>query len=270
MDKYEEETGKKAIWRDSITEGFKKWQRGEEIYGKDKKGISILVSDETKSTWQAFAKLHDFSTVSKLIRKSVEFYMENNSFEWSLLNVSRISYALKGPLTTIQGFSQLIITNEADEINPDTLSKIREIYEQSLSLEEIIDQLLTNIESETLAYDIIYIEDDESTQKVMIEFFKSKGFTCLGVSTGSDGIEEINRSIPKMILLDIILPDKNGYDICKMLKSNIKTKDIPIYFITALPENEVRDKIDETGADGYILKPFKLHHFNEVLKKLKS
>ena len=56
MKQYEEETGKKAIWRDMITEGFKKWKKGEKIYDKDKERITFYLSPEIKEKWQIFAK----------------------------------------------------------------------------------------------------------------------------------------------------------------------------------------------------------------------
>ena len=76
MEKYEKETGKFAIWRDRITEGFKKWQKGEKIYEKNKERIMILVSEEIKSKWQQFIKNNDYSTISKLVRDALKIFIE--------------------------------------------------------------------------------------------------------------------------------------------------------------------------------------------------
>ncbi|KKL75396.1 hypothetical protein LCGC14_2055320, partial [marine sediment metagenome] len=70
------ETGKFAIWRGIITEGFKKWQKGEKIYEKNKERIMLLVSGENKKRWQNFIKTNDISTISKLIRQAVNFFIE--------------------------------------------------------------------------------------------------------------------------------------------------------------------------------------------------
>jgi len=64
MDDYEKETGKKAIWRGRVTESFKKWQKGEKIYEKNKERVMILVSDEIKKKWQAFIKENEIATIS--------------------------------------------------------------------------------------------------------------------------------------------------------------------------------------------------------------
>ncbi len=270
MLEYEKETGKKAIWHDSITVRFKKWQRGEEIYGVDKKGISILVSDETKAKWQKFASEHSFKTISKFIRKSVDFYMDQGIKQEPVNNINMITHDLKEPLTAIQGYSKLIIDNEKEEIKPDILLKIKEIYEQSLSLENKINNIVTTFESESQLYDILIIEDDISAFKILREFFKTKEITCIGVNSGSKGLEELNRTIPNLVLLDIILPNMNGFDICKKIKSNEKTKNIPVFYITAIQEQVVRKKLEETGADGYILKPFKFDRFDIIIDLVQS
>jgi len=261
MKKYEEETGKKAIWHGSITERFRRWQRGDEIYGKNKKGIGILVSDETKFNWQKFADNNNFPTISKLIRKAVNFYIDFQSSKRTLRDISKISHDLKEPLTSIQGFSQLIIENYSDDVKPGILLKIKEIYSQSLFLENKIDEILNDIKPEISQYDILIIEDDPPTITVLTDFFESKGLTCMGVATGNKGLEELNRTIPKIILLDIILPDINGFEICKKIKSEDKLKNIPIFYITAIPETDVRKNLKETGAEGFFLKPFKFHKF---------
>ncbi|MFW9825801.1 MAG: response regulator, partial [Candidatus Thorarchaeota archaeon] len=185
-----------------------------------------------------------------------------------LSNSSKVSHDLKEPLTVIEGFSQLIIENESDNLKLDTLLKIKEIYTQSLLLEKKIDNLLSNAKPETSQYDILIIEDDLPTITVLTNFFKARGYSCQGISSGMKGLEELSKSYPKLVLLDIILPDINGYKICKQIKSDEKLKKIPVFYITAMPESEVRGKIEETGAEGYLLKPFKFPKFNVLFTYL--
>ncbi|MFW9896227.1 MAG: PleD family two-component system response regulator, partial [Candidatus Thorarchaeota archaeon] len=92
--------------------------------------------------------------------------------------------------------------------------------------------------------------------------------SSLGISSGIKGLEELNKSFPKIILLDIILPDINGYEICRKIKSDVKLKDIPIFYITAMPESEVIGNLKDTGATGYLLKPFKFEKFDVLFNYL--
>jgi CheY-like chemotaxis protein len=277
MKEYEGGTDKYAIWRGSITEGFKKWLKGEKIYDRDKERISLYVSEDTKQQWQEFKEKKDYSTISALIRESVDYYIEKKS---DLLSdklqrmdektISNISHALKEPLTTIKGFSQLLLENYADELNEEVLVTIKNIFDQSLLLENKIINILDNIATEEPhpQYDILLIEDDLATIRLLTSYFESKGYKCKGVVSGTKGIEEIRGELPKLILLDIILPDISGYEICKMIKEHEKYKGIPVYLLTAIPGSEEEKKMVDIKADGYILKPFDFSDFEVVFQYL--
>lgn len=277
MEEYQEETDKYAIWRGSITEGFKKWLKGEKIYDRDKERISLYVSEETKKNWQDFKESHEYSTISALIRESVDYYIEQKSdlFGEGLRRmddktISNISHALKEPLTTIKGFSQLLLENYNEELNEEVLFTIKNIFDQSLLLENKIINILDNIAVEEThpQYDILLIEDDLATIRLLTSYFKSKGYKCKGVVSGTKGIEQIRGGVPKLILLDIILPDISGYEICKMIKVHKVYKEIPVYLLTAIPGSEVEKKMGEIKADGYILKPFDFSDFEVIFQYL--
>ena len=272
---YEDQTDKYAKWRGTITEGFKKWLKGEKIYDRDKERISLYVSDETKSKWQDFKESHEYSTISALIRDSVDYYIEKKS---DLLSgglkgmnektLSHVSHALKEPLTTIKGFSQLLLENYKDDLDEDVLSTIKNIFDQSMLLENKIINILDDIKTEDTEpqYDILLIEDDLATIRLLTSYFESKGYKCKGVVSGTKGLDEIRAGIPKLILLDIILPDISGYEICKMIKENKKYKEIPVFLLTAIPGSEVEKNMSETKANGYILKPFDFSDFEILFK----
>lgn len=277
MEEYQEETDKYAIWRGSITEGFKKWLKGEKIYDRDKERISLYVSEETKQDWQNFKEANDYPTISALIRESVDNYIEQKSdlFGEGLRKmddktISNISHALKEPLTTIKGFSQLLLENYNEELDEEILSTIKNIFDQSLLLENKIINILDNIAvgEPHSQYDILLIEDDLATIRLLTSYFESKGYKCKGVVSGTKGIEELRGGIPKLILLDIILPDISGYEICRMIKDHKIYKEVPVYLLTAIPGSEVEKKIGETHAEGYILKPFDFSDFEVVFHYL--
>jgi len=267
MEEYEKETGKKAIWRGRVTESFKKWQKGEKIYEKNKERVMILVSDEIKKKWQGFIKENEIATISKLIRRAVNFFIVFTEESRTLKSATQISHELKEALTIIKGYSNILFENYKDKLDWDIILKLKTIYDQSIILE---NKIISNLEkpSKDILYDILIIEDDALTIELLFDYFQSKGYSCKHTTSASETFEEIQRSHPKLILLDIILPDINGYEICKKIKSNKKLNTIPIYFITALPRSEVMDKMEETGADGYFLKPFDFSKFNVLFNNL--
>jgi len=274
MYQYEKDTGKYAIWRGFVTEGFKKWLKGEKIYLRDKERISLYVSEDTKEKWINYIKNNETSTISKLIRKAVEDFIEskkdqyeNNIFKISPFRVTNISHALKEPLTSIKGYSQLLLENYRDKLNDQILDTVKNIFDQSILLENKIISFLDNIKVET-EYDVLLIEDDLATIRLIKQIFESRGFRCKGVVSGSKGLEELGNAIPKLILLDIILPDLDGFKICETIKSDNEYKDIPVYFLTAIAASEVEKNLGK--ANGYILKPFNFSDFEPIFTLLNS
>ena len=267
MKKYEKDTGKQAIWHGNITESFKRWQEEKEIYGIGKKGIGILITNEMKKEWKQHAKRVD-STLTKFIINAMDFYITNKINRDLLADLKRISHDLKESLTVIQGFSSLIIENESKNLTKSVFSKINEIYEHSLFLEYKINDLFLDIEPKRLDYDLLIVEDDATTFKILNDFFKHKGYSTKRMETGMQALNELKRTIPKVILLDIILPDIDGFQICKTIKTDDRLKNIPVYYITAIQESEVIQNLEKTGADGYFLKPFKFTQFEKLSKFL--
>ncbi len=268
MKNYEKETGKKAIWRGVITESFKKWKRGEKIYLDDKERIVILVSESIKNEWQEFASKNNISTISKLIRDSVKFYMNFKAKGFDLDNISEITHHLKEPLTSMKGFAELLVEDYKQELSWDVLLKIKNIFDQSLILEERIENLSINKIADNNRCDIFIIDDDNYTIKLLTDFFQKRGYKCKEALRGFKALELLEEINPKLILLDIILPDISGYEVCKKIKSNNKLKNIPVYFITAVTSFQVQGKLVETSADGFFLKPFKLSEFDILFQYL--
>ena len=103
----------------------------------------------------------------------------------------------------------------------------------------------------------------------MSDFFKLRKRSYKSVQSGLETLQILEKVLPKIILLDIILPEMDGYEICKIIKSDDQLKHIPIFYITAVASYEVEKRIHDTGAQGFFLKPFNFPEF-EILFKLLS
>ena len=281
MEEFENETGKRAIWRGNVTETFRKWQRGENNIDIEKERISLYVDRELKDEWQNFGKKNGYPTLSKLIRDALRFFIEYRSkiiikdknVDIDLL--SSLSHDLKEPLTSIKGYLQLVIETFGSKLEDNILSIMKNILNQCLILEDKIIKNLDKIEFEKddeadkkTKYDLLIIEDDVETVNLLTSYFESIGVSSKGVLSGFKSLKELKRTIPSLILLDIILPDINGYEILKRIKSDKRLKDIPVFFLTAIPSIEVEKKVKELGATGAILKPFNLSDFDKLQKYL--
>lgn len=228
---------------------------------KNKKHIGFTLIEESSEKWKIFAKENNFSTLSKLIREAVDFYIESNPLITVVDNITKFFQNLKEPLTSIKGFSHILLENYRSELDFEILLKIKNIYDQSIILEKYINESLLQRKGEEKEFDILIIDNDRSTVKLLINFFEGKGYTCKEVSRGLDATKLLQKSTPKLILLDILLPDIDGYKICDMIKSDDRLKDIPVYYITALNKAEI-DMFKNLKADGVFFKPFDLRDFN--------
>ncbi len=103
----------------------------------------------------------------------------------------------------------------------------------------------------------ILIVDDVSTNLVILsEMIKSVGYTPRPVISVKQAQAAISQKMPQLILLDVSMPDVDGFEFCSMLKADVKTRDIPIIFISALDSVEDKIKGFKLGAVDYIAKPF--------------
>jgi len=115
---------------------------------------------------------------------------------------------------------------------------------------------------------ILIVEDEESLLKLESILLTTKGYLVQGVSTGLAALEAVNEELPDLILLDVMLPKMDGFEVCARLKSDPVTRDIPIILLTAkkTPEDLMRGA--EVGADQYITKPFKSAMVIDVIEQL--
>jgi PAS domain S-box-containing protein len=115
--------------------------------------------------------------------------------------------------------------------------------------------------------DILIVDDNEVNREYISFILGREGYKVVALSDGKSILKIIDEKKPELILLDIMMPDLDGFDICKILKANENTSSIPIIFITAL--DNINDKIKgfKCGAVDYIAKPF---NNEEVLIRVKT
>jgi CheY-like chemotaxis protein len=225
--------------------------------------ININVSEETREKWKALAKRNDL-TLTNLIRESVESYSHN----MELKELELFFHNLKEELGSIKLASQMLIEEFKEKLDFTELTKINLIYEKSLNIEKILQKMFGAHQTDKEPYDVLIVDDDDATIYLLSDFFKKKGISTKTTSSASETLEILEFTTPKLILLDILLPDENGFEISKKIRSNKRLKKVPIYYITAVPKVDIIEKLKETGANGYILKPFDMQEFNEILNEI--
>lgn len=103
---------------------------------------------------------------------------------------------------------------------------------------------------------LLLIEDDIDVAEMLLIYFQSQKYEVMHADNGADGIELARTKFPNLILLDVMLPDMDGYEICYQLRKMALTKYIPTLFLTQKDGRASKVKGLELGADDYITKPF--------------
>jgi DNA-binding response OmpR family regulator len=117
----------------------------------------------------------------------------------------------------------------------------------------------------------ILVVDDEPNIVLSLEFLmKQAGFQVRTVSDGEAALEAIGEDLPDLVLLDVMMPRKNGYEVCQAIRDDPACKDVRIIMLTAKGREVEREKGLALGADDYVTKPFSTQEVVDKVKELLS
>jgi len=114
---------------------------------------------------------------------------------------------------------------------------------------------------------ILVVDDDPVIVRTLEGNLKSSGYEVLVSQDATEGLEKAFKQFPQLIILDVMMPIINGFNFCRLLKSQEQHRGIPIIMLTSRAEEEDRKIGLEVGADAYLVKPFKTE---ELLARIKD
>lgn len=117
---------------------------------------------------------------------------------------------------------------------------------------------------------ILIVEDEESLLKLATILISAQGHDVVAVSSGPEALEALAEQDVDLVLLDVMLPDLDGFEVCRQIKASPKTKSLPVIMLTAKKNQADLDLGDEVGADWYITKPFKSANVIETVERFLS
>ena len=115
---------------------------------------------------------------------------------------------------------------------------------------------------------ILFIEDETEIIDLMRTRLEASGYKMLSACDGEDGLKKVEEKNPDLILLDIIMPKIDGLAVCRQLKSNPKTKNIPIIIVSAWGGKDLPESCQQAGADELVIKPFEAEELLDKISKL--
>ncbi len=117
---------------------------------------------------------------------------------------------------------------------------------------------------------ILIVEDEEHLLELESVLLTTKGYEVKGAIDGPSALELVASMKPDLILLDIMLPVMDGYEVCRQIKANDATRHIPVIMLSAKKSKEDLVKGEQAGADWYITKPFKSSMVIETIQRFLS
>jgi twitching motility two-component system response regulator PilH len=112
---------------------------------------------------------------------------------------------------------------------------------------------------------ILVVDDSPTVLYVVKQMLAEGGYEALAATDGEDALRLASQARPSLILLDLILPKVNGYEVCRQLKSAPETAHIPVVMVTSKTRDADREWGIEQGADDYVTKPFDAQNLLEVI-----
>jgi len=117
---------------------------------------------------------------------------------------------------------------------------------------------------------ILVVEDEESLLKLESILLSSKGYSVTGVMDGRSALEEVRANKPDLVILDIMLPEVDGFEVCRQIKEDPDTRHIPVLILTAKKNSQDVTRGQQVGCDAYITKPFKSVKVLDMVQDLLS
>jgi len=115
---------------------------------------------------------------------------------------------------------------------------------------------------------ILVVEDEESLLKLESILLSSKGYSVTGVMDGRSALEEVRANRPDLVILDIMLPEIDGFEVCRQIKEDPDTRHIPVLILTAKKNSQDLARGQQVGCDAYITKPFKSAKVLDMVQEL--
>ncbi len=114
---------------------------------------------------------------------------------------------------------------------------------------------------------VLVVEDSTPQREMIAELLKKHGLSVVKAGGGNDALKYLQAKRPDLVVLDIIMPSPNGYEVCRKLKGHPKTREIPVIMCSCKGEEFDRYWGMKVGADAYIAKPF---HPDELLEAVRQ
>ena len=115
---------------------------------------------------------------------------------------------------------------------------------------------------------VLLVDDEPDLLRALSLRLTAAGFLCRTASNGREGLEQIQDWLPALVITDLVMPEMDGYEMCRKLKSDERTASIPVVVLTAVAERSLAQRAEELGAARLIRKPFDSQELLGTIRQL--
>lgn len=115
---------------------------------------------------------------------------------------------------------------------------------------------------------ILLVDDEPDIVRTMSLLLRMQGYDVVTAESGNECIQKAYRNPPDLVILDVVLPDRDGFEIAEMLKKDSLCKKLPIILITAQTQKNDLEALKKSAADSYLIKPFDLGELKQKIERL--
>ncbi|MDQ3519454.1 MAG: type II/IV secretion system protein [Gemmatimonadota bacterium] len=151
---------------------------------------------------------------------------------------------------------------------PPTDTLVKAVREPTGQAFELIEGIVPSATQVAALPSVLLVEDEEPLRRVLRDVLQREGFTVLEASNGARALAEIDRSAPDLVMLDLNLPDIDGYEVLRRLRARPGTAATRVLVLTAQGDEESEVKVFEAGADDYLTKPFRARALTARIRAL--
>jgi signal transduction histidine kinase/ligand-binding sensor domain-containing protein/DNA-binding response OmpR family regulator len=192
------------------------------------------------------------------------FTTTSGNYEYHNLGGSGIGLALAAALAEKHGGQLLVESKEGIK----TVFTLELPYEKINKTGEPVDTMATDESGSADKLTVLVAEDDEMLLDFITKSLRTDGFAIEKAANGKQALELIEQKGIDLVVSDVMMPEMNGFELCRAIKNNINYSHIPFILLTAKSNAEAELEGLQSGADAYIIKPFKWKHVVAVIKNL--
>ncbi len=233
-------------------------------YGETYSKITLSLANENEKTFKFTTENDGAVVLDKYVKDIFKSFVQIDRNQTKIVNGTGIGLALAKSLTELLKGS-ITYSNETQTNLFTLILPIGNISQENGNVS--MPDKETNKKKDAKRPVLLLVEDDFEMREFLSKYFESE-YVILSASNGKEALEVLKISSVDIIISDIMMPEMDGFELTKHIKSNVENSHIPIILLTAKTNNQSKIKGYEMGADAYIEKPFSTEVLNARIKAL--